>query len=85
VVINPVGWTIVVTQAGYMGAYPDSNVCCHIEVSDEWIWLVLIDRRTPVNRDAAHDETEKDRYIEPVTPAHQEMMSPGHEHAPMFR
>src|SRR5580658_1416106 len=52
-----------------MGAYPDSDICRHIEVSGKRIWLVLMDRRTPVNRDAAQNEAEKDRRIQPVTPA----------------
>jgi hypothetical protein len=85
VVVDPIGWAAVVMQTGHMGAYPDSNIRCHIEVSGNWIWLVLIDRRTPVNREAAQDEAEKDRYIQPVTPTHQEMMSPSHEHGRLFR
>src|SRR5580693_8644608 len=72
-------------QAGHMGAYPDSDICRHIEVSGKRIWIVLIDRRTPVNRDAAQNEAEKDRHIHPMTPAHQEMMPLGHEHARLFR
>src|SRR5712671_6764933 len=84
-VINPIGRAIVVMQAGHMGAYPDSNIRRHIEVSGKRIWLVLIDRRTPINRDAAQNEAEKDRNIQPVTPAHEEMMPLGHEHAQLFR
>jgi hypothetical protein len=56
VVVDPVGWTAVVMQSGHMGAYPDSDVRRHIEVSPSRIWLVLINRRTPVNRNAAQDE-----------------------------
>ena len=84
-VVDPVWWTAVVMQPGHMGAYPDSDICRHIEVSGKRIWIVLIDRRTPVNRDAAQNEAEKDRHIHPVTPAHQEMMPLGHEHARLFR
>jgi hypothetical protein len=84
-VINPIGRAIVVMQGGHVGAYPDSNIRRDIEVSGKRIWLVLIDRRTPVNRDAAQNEAKKDRHIDPVTPAHQEMMPPGHEHAWPFR
>src|SRR5580692_781863 len=83
-VINPIGRTAVVMQAGHMGAYPDSDICRHIEISGKRIWLVLIDRRTPVNRDAAQNETEKDRHIQPVTPPHQQMMPLGHQHACFF-
>src|ERR1700733_657017 len=84
VIVDPVGRTAVAMQSGHMRAYPDSNICHHIEVSGKRIWLVLIDRRTPVNRDAAQNEAEKDRHIQPVTPKHQEMMPPGHEHARLF-
>src|SRR5579862_1239440 len=84
-VINPIGRAIVVIAAGHMGAYPDSNIRRHIEVSGKRIWLVLIDRGTPVNRNAAQTEAEKDRHIQPVTPAHQQMMPLGHEHARLFR
>src|SRR5258707_66432 len=80
-VINPIWRAIVVVQPGHMGAYPDSNIRRHIEVSGKGIWLVLIDRRTPVNRDAAQNEAAQDRHIQPVTPAHQDVMPPGHEHA----
>jgi hypothetical protein len=72
-------------QAWDMGADPDSDIRCNVEVSGKRVGLVLIDRRTPVNRDAAQNEAEKDRHIQPVTPAHQEMMPPGHEHAQLFR
>src|SRR5467141_4666540 len=85
VVVNPVGWTAVVMQSGHMGAYPDSNIRRHIEVSRNRIWLVSIDRRSPVNGDAAQNKAEKDRHIQPVTPAHQEMVLLGYEHARIFR
>src|ERR1700732_203814 len=85
VVVNPVGWTAVVMQSGHMGAYPDSNIRRHIEVSSNRIWLVLIDRRSPVNGDAAENESEKDRHIQPMTPAHQKMMLFGYEHPRLFR
>src|SRR5882762_6394431 len=65
----------------HMGAYPDSNIGGHIGVSRIRIWLVLIDRRSPVNRDATQNEAQKDRHIQPVTPAHQEMVFPDDEHA----
>ena len=55
VVVDPVGWAAVAMQSGHMGAYPDSNIRHDIEVSSKRIRLVLIDRRTPVNRDAAQD------------------------------
>ena len=57
----------------------------HIGVSRIRIWLVLIDRRSPVNRDATQNEAKKDRHIQPVTPAHQEMVFPDDEHARLFR
>src|ERR1700676_853987 len=84
-VINPIGRAIVVMQPGHMGAYPDSDIRQHVEVARIRIWLVLIDRGAPVNRDTAQNEAEKDRHIQPVTPAHQEMMPSGHEHAQLFR
>src|SRR6266481_3555928 len=44
--------------------------------------LVCADRRrSPVNRNAADNEAEKYRQIQPVTPPHQKMMLLGHEHA----
>ena len=81
-VVDPVGWTTVEMQSGHMGAYPDSDIRGHIEVSGIRIRLVLVDRGPPGDRDAAQNEAEKDRYIQPVTPAHQEMMPPGHERVP---
>src|SRR6266403_338306 len=84
VVVKPVGWTVVVMQSGHMGAYPDSNICRQIDVSRIRIWLMLIDGRGPVNRDAAENEAEKYRHIQPVTPTHQEMVLPSHEHAGLF-
>src|SRR5882762_8575690 len=85
VVVSPVGWTAVVMQSWQMGAYPDSNIRRHIEVSRSRIWLVLIDRRGPINGDAAENEAEKDRHIQPVTPAHQEMVLLDYAHARLFR
>src|SRR2546427_11255960 len=71
-------------QSRHMCAYPDSNIRRHIEVPRNRVWLVLIDRRSPVNGDAAENEAEKHRHIQPVTPAHQEMVLLDHEHA-LFR
>ena len=84
-VIDPVGWTAVVMLSGHMSAYPDSDVRRDIEVSRIRISFVLIDRRSPVNRDATKNEAKKDRHIQPVTPAHQEMVFPDDEHARLFR
>src|SRR5258708_36918890 len=60
-------------QSTQMGAYPDSNIGRHIDVSRIRIWLVLIDRRGPVNGDATQNEAKKDWQTQPVTPAHQEL------------
>lgn len=68
-----------------MCADPDSDIRCHIEVSRNRIWPVLIDRRGPVNGDAAYDETEKEWHIQPMTPAHQNMVSHDHEHAWLYQ
>src|SRR6476660_7235794 len=84
VVVNPVGRTAVVMQSGHVTAHPDSNICGHIYASRSQIWFVLIDRRSPVNRDAADNEAEKYRQIQPMTPAHQEMMLLGYEQAGLF-
>src|SRR6267378_6223254 len=72
-------------QPRHVVAYPDSNICREVEVPSNRIGLVLINRRSPVNRNAAQNEAQKDRHIQPVTPADQEMMPPGHEHAGLFR
>src|SRR5580698_6802548 len=85
VVVNPVGWTAVMVLSGHMSAYPYSDIRGHIEASRIWIGLVLINWRSPVNRDATQNEAKKDRHIQPVTPSHQEMVLPGHEHARLFR
>src|SRR5580700_11065727 len=85
VVVNPIRWTAAMMESGRMGAYPDSNIRRHIEVSCVRIWLVLIDRRGPVNRDATQNEAEKDWHIQPVAPAHQKMMFPDDEHTQLLR
>src|SRR3984957_11893786 len=85
VVVNPVRWTAVMMLSGHMSAYPDSNIRRYIEVSRIRIWLVLIDRRGPVNGDTAQNKAENDRHIQPVTPAHQSMVLLGCEHARLLR
>src|SRR5882762_4069133 len=85
VVVDPVGWTAVAMQPWNMVAYPDSHTRREVEVPGNRIGLVLINRRSPVNRNAAQNEAQKHRHIQPVTPADQEMMPPGHEHAGLFR
>ena len=81
VVVEPVGRAGVMMLTRDVGANPDSDIRCHVKVSRNWIWLVLIDRRRPVNRDAAQNKAKKERHVHPVTPAHQEMVSFHHEHA----
>jgi len=81
VVVNPIGWAAVVMQSGHVTAHPDSNIRGHIYASRIRIWFMLIDGRSPVDRDAAQNKAEKDRHIQPVTPPHQKMMPLGHEHA----
>ena len=68
-----------------MGANPDSDIRCHIEASRVWIGLVLIDRRRPVNGDAAQNKAKKQGRVQPVTPAHQDMVSFHHEHAWLYQ
>src|ERR1700730_18154876 len=85
VVVKPVGWTAVVMQSWHVAAYPDSNIRRHIDASRIRIWFVLIDGRSPVNRDAAGNEAEKYKQVQPVTPPHQEMMLLGYEHAGLFQ
>src|SRR2546427_5375596 len=72
-------------QSRHMGPDPDSNIRRHVDVFRSRIWLVSIDRRSPVDGDAAENEAEKDWHIQPVTPAHQEMVLLGHEHAGLFQ
>src|ERR1700677_5042139 len=81
VVVNPIRWTGVIVLTRDMRANPDSNIRCHIEASRIRIGLVLINRRSPVNGDAAQHKSEKERHVHPVTPAHQEMVTFNHEHA----
>src|SRR6266403_6173737 len=85
VVVNPIRWAAVVMQSWHVAAHPDSNIRRHIDVSRIRIWFVLIDGRSPVNRNAADNEAEKYRQIQPVTPPHQKMMLLGHEHAGLFQ
>src|SRR5580698_6342159 len=85
VVVNPVWRTAVMMLSGHMCAHPDTDVREIVEVASLWIRRVLIDRRSPVNRDATQNEAKKDRHIQPVTPSHQEMVFPDDEYAPLFR
>src|SRR3984957_4333145 len=85
VVVNPVGRAGVMVLARYMGANPDSDIRGHIEVSRNRIWLVLINRRRPVNGDPAQHKAEKERHVQPVTPAHQDMVSFHHEHVWLYQ
>src|SRR5882724_3292066 len=78
-------WAAVVMQSWHVAAYPGSDIRRHIDASRIRIWFVLIDGRSPVNRNAADNEAEKDRHIQPVTPPHQKMMLLGHEHAGLFQ
>ena len=68
-----------------MGANPDSDIRCHIEVPRNRIWLVLIDRRSPVDGDAAQYKAKKERHVQPVTAAHQDMVSFNDEHAWLYQ
>src|SRR6267154_1738538 len=66
VVVNPIGWAAVVMQSGHVTAHPDSNIRGRIYASRIRIWFMLIDGRSPVNRNATDNEAEKDRHIQPV-------------------
>jgi hypothetical protein len=46
---------------------------------------VLIDRRRPVNGDAAHNKAKKEWHVQPVTPAHQDVVSFDYEHAWLYQ
>src|SRR5580700_9402825 len=81
VVVDPVRRTSVVLWTRDMRANPDSNIRRHIEVSCGWVRLVLINRRSPVNRDAAQNEAKKERHVQPMSPPYEEMVSFNHEHA----
>jgi hypothetical protein len=64
-----------------IGANPDSDIRCHIEVSRIRVWLVLIDWRSPVNGNATQNKAKKERPVQPVTPTDEDMVSFNHEHA----
>src|ERR1700723_240678 len=85
VVVNPVGWIAVVKQPWDVSAEPDSEIRGHIEISGNRIRLVLIDRRRPVNRNAAENKTEEYGQIEPVAPANHQMVPLNHEHGLLLR
>ncbi len=72
-------------QSRHMSADPDSNIRRHIEVSRIRIWLVLIDRRGPINRNAAENNTEEYGHIQPVAPANQQVVPLDHEHLRLAR
>ena len=84
-VVNPVGRIGVVVLTRDVCANPDSDIRCHIEVSRIRVWLVLIDRRSPVNGDAAQNKAKKERDVQPVTCAHKDMVSFSHEHAWLYQ
>ena len=70
---------------GDMSANPVPDISCHIEVACIRVWLVLIDRRRPVNGDAAQNESKKERHVQPVTPAHEDLVTFNHEHAWLYQ
>src|ERR1700744_3456107 len=81
VVVNPVRRTSVVVLTRDISADPNPDIRHHIEVSCGWVRLVLIDRRSPVNRDAAQNEAKKERHVQPMSPPYEEMVPFNHEHA----
>jgi hypothetical protein len=64
-----------------MRAYPDADVRKRINASRLKIWFVMIDRRCPVNGNAAQDEAEKDWHVQPVAPPDQQVVSAHYTHA----
>lgn len=71
--------TSVDAQRGYRHAIDE--FVGHIGVSRIRIWLVPIDRRSPVDRNATQNEAKKNRHVQPLTPAHQKMVFSDDEHA----
>src|ERR1700744_698223 len=84
-VVKPIRRAGVMVLTRDVRADPYTDICRHIEVSCSWIWLVLKNWRGPVDRDTAQDKTEKQRHVQPVTPAHQNMVSLNHEHAWLYQ
>jgi hypothetical protein len=68
-------------QSGHMRAYPDADARKRIRASRLQIWFVVIDGRCPVNGHATQDEAQKDWHVQPVAPAHQQVMSANYTHA----
>ena len=68
-----------------MRADPDPDVRCHIEVSRIRIWRVLIDRRRPVNGDAAQNKAKKKWDVQPVAAAQQNMVPFNYEHPRLYQ
>src|ERR1700744_970592 len=84
-VVKPIRRAGVMVLTRDVSADPYTDICRYIEVSCSWIWLVLKNWRGPVDRDAAQDKTEKQWHVQPVTPAHQNMVSPNREHAWLYQ
>jgi len=70
VVVDPVRRAAVLMQPGYMRANPDADVSERVKGSRLPIWFVLIDRRCPINGDAAQDQAQKDWHVQPVAAPH---------------
>ena len=79
--VDPVRRTAVLVQPWYVRAYPNTDVRKRIEIPGHWIWLVLIDRRCPINGYATQDEAQKDWNVQPVAAPHQQVMPANYKHA----
>src|SRR2546428_6583383 len=81
VVVDPLRRTAVLVRSGHMRAYPDTDVRERIDVSRQWIWFVLIDRRCPISGHATQDQAQKDWHAQPVAAPHQQVVPANYTHA----
>src|SRR5258706_15674330 len=80
-VVEPVGRARIAVQPGDMSAEPDTRIGKVVGVASLQVGTMLIDRRRPVDGDAAHYQAREKQNVQPMARSHQQMVFAGKTHA----
>src|SRR6267154_4712096 len=76
-VVEPVGRTRTAVQPGNMSAEPDTGISKVVGVACLRVRTMLIDRRRPVNGDAAHYQAREKQNVQPMAHSYQQVVFAG--------
>src|SRR5262249_6570958 len=84
-VVDPIRVTRAIPCARQVSTNPHSGIGKIVGGTSLRTWIVLINRRSPINRNSTDDESQKKGNIQPMADSNEHVMFPDYTHARRWR